>query len=105
MPTLLEIVTQYLKEHGYDGLYNTDDECGCSVDNLMSCDGMTIGCQAGWKGPCDCGDHDWHMGNPLCVCGHTRSKHPVGYNEGCLRVGCGCKEYKQATKEGSGDDA
>ena len=33
--TVKEIVLQYLKDNGYDGLYY--DECGCSLDNLMPC--------------------------------------------------------------------
>jgi hypothetical protein len=31
----------------------------------------------------------------LCTCGHPKSKHPVGYNEGCLRVGCGCNKFEE----------
>ncbi len=30
------IVAEYLKTHGYDGLYDGDD-CGCEVDNLFPC--------------------------------------------------------------------
>ncbi len=32
-----EMIGQYLRAHGYDGLVNTDQECGCSVDDLAPC--------------------------------------------------------------------
>lgn len=34
-----KIVREYLKAHGYDGLYNY--ECGCAIDDLMPCDAST----------------------------------------------------------------
>lgn len=32
-----EIIESYLRENGYDGLYNWVGECGCSVDDLAPC--------------------------------------------------------------------
>ena len=32
------IVMEYLKAHGYDGLYNPDIECGCGLDDFCPCD-------------------------------------------------------------------
>lgn len=34
-PCVRTIVKLWLSDHGYDGLYN--EECGCSVDDLMPC--------------------------------------------------------------------
>jgi hypothetical protein len=34
--TVKEIVLQYLKDNGYDGLYY-EDQCGCMIYNLMPC--------------------------------------------------------------------
>ena len=57
--TVKEIVRQYLVAHGLDGL--AYDECGCRVDDLMPCDTPCDACEVGKLGPCDCGDHDWHI--------------------------------------------
>ena len=52
-PTVLEMTEAYLKEHGYDGLYNEDGECACCIDDLFPCgDGYdAAGCCAGYKRP------------------------------------------------------
>jgi hypothetical protein len=61
--TVREIIEAYLKEHGYDGL--CDDECGCSIDDLMEC--CSGFCEPGYKVPCDpktCpadGDCEYHI--------------------------------------------
>ena len=53
-----EIVRQYLIEHGYDGLYSDVLECGCSLDDLMPCEGSPFKCVPGYRvedptGECD----------------------------------------------------
>ncbi len=58
--TLKGIIALYLREHGFDGLYN--DECGCAIDDLFSCSFPAEDCRAGYRGPCDCGDCDCHFG-------------------------------------------
>jgi len=42
-----EIVKDWLKTHGYDGLYT--DDCGCLIDDLMPCSGYGCieTCEAG----------------------------------------------------------
>ena len=35
---LKEIVKEYLEKNEYDGLFNGDVECACSLDDLMPCD-------------------------------------------------------------------
>lgn len=55
------IVSNWLKENGYNGLYN-DGECACEVDALFLCDCGIPYCKPGYLYPCDCGDHDWHIG-------------------------------------------
>lgn len=64
--TVSEIVKEYLKAHGYDGLY-CPGECACDIDDLMMCcdtlgGGDPSPCLPGYKTACDCGDHDWHIG-------------------------------------------
>ena len=57
--TIEEIIKEYLKEKGFDGLRG--DHCGCELADLMPCEGLgleePIGlCEPGYKVPCDCGD-------------------------------------------------
>lgn len=37
MPTVLEIVADYLRAHGHDGLCNPEIECGCGLGDLAPC--------------------------------------------------------------------
>lgn len=62
--SIREIVATYLKANGYDGLIDARAECGCAVDDLMSCRrAQALGCEPGYKGPCDCPGTPckWHM--------------------------------------------
>jgi len=53
--TAKEILERYLRENGYDGLYNDsvqfgDEGCGCFLGDLFPCDPEwcdVLGCQAG----------------------------------------------------------
>lgn len=45
-----DILLQYLKANGYDGLSYTC--CGCGVDNLVPCDHPELECQAARKVVC-----------------------------------------------------
>lgn len=57
-----EIVEAHLKKHGFDGLYS-DNECACLVGDLAPCGEIGLGCMPGFRKPCDCGDHDYHIGS------------------------------------------
>ena len=64
---VLGMIEHYLREHGYDGLYNPRTPCACEVGDLAPCGGDYIAeCLAGYKQPgCDddCGlGCDWHIG-------------------------------------------
>jgi hypothetical protein len=55
--TVCAIVIEYLRAHGYDGLYS--DDCGCSLDDLMPCWGEDIDqCRPGVRGRCDLTDEN-----------------------------------------------
>ena len=69
---LRELVSGWLKAHGFDGLcYGEDGDmsCGCEISDLMPCDEPNQACEPGRKGPCSdnedysyCeGKCDWHM--------------------------------------------
>jgi len=63
--TVHEIVSSWLEDHGFDGLFdgNTgEDTCACLVDDLFPCDSPGENCKAGYKVPCDCGEkHGFHI--------------------------------------------
>lgn len=44
-----EIVTEYLKVNGYDGLIG--DECGCKLDDLFPCCDFGKDCEPGYACP------------------------------------------------------
>ena len=60
MGNVRSIVDDWLVEHGYDGLWG--DDCACEVGDLFPCleDGVAS-CDPGYKVPCDCGEHDFHI--------------------------------------------
>jgi hypothetical protein len=51
----------WLTKRGYDGYFNPDGGCGCRLGDLCPCGGIYEQCRPGYLGPCDCGDHDWHI--------------------------------------------
>jgi hypothetical protein len=63
-----DIVSDWLKANGYDGLWS-DGDCACLVGDLAPCNidgGIPRDCTAGYKAPCtDTCDHeevgDWHI--------------------------------------------
>lgn len=64
--TVHDIVLEYLKANGYDGLWR--EQCSCKLGSLMDCDMEGIeDCQAGHLVPCNpeqCDDPEW------CKMGH-----------------------------------
>ncbi len=47
-PTVEEIVNDYLKANGYDGLYHTGAGCQCTAGGLALCAQISPSCQAGY---------------------------------------------------------
>lgn len=61
--TVIEIIKKYLTDNKYDGLYDGSCGCcGCGLSDLFSCGIVSHSCEPGYKKPCDCGDHDFHIG-------------------------------------------
>ena len=62
------IIKDWLITNKYDGLFNSDSECGCENADLFSCGEPHPDCEAGYKVNCtkDC-NHDgyeqdgWHI--------------------------------------------
>ena len=47
--TVIEIISDYLKNNGYDGLYNEHDECGCGINDLAPCCDNPLECEPAYK--------------------------------------------------------
>lgn len=45
--TIKQIVSDWLKANGYDGL--CDDECGCTLEDFMPCDEPRQSCEPAYK--------------------------------------------------------
>ena len=58
MPDVREIVKEWLRAHGYDGLCYYD--CGCEIEDLMPCTGYSADCQPGYRTPGAC-EGDWRI--------------------------------------------
>ena len=58
-----QMVEEYLREWGFDGLWNDGAECACVVGGLMPCDDANVTrCLAGYRVPCDCEEgHRFHV--------------------------------------------
>lgn len=65
--TVQEIVVDWLKSHGYDGLYSDSGECACLAEDLAPCGEIGNLCRAGVLGKCNpenCangGGCTWHI--------------------------------------------
>jgi len=44
-----EIIKQYLINNGYDGLANTEGECGCTLEDYHACGEYMHECQPAYK--------------------------------------------------------
>lgn len=48
--TIKDIIADYLRRKGYDGLCNAGLECGCTLDDFMPCSGdYGLGCEPGMR--------------------------------------------------------
>ena len=62
-----EIVACWLKDNGYDGLYNNDGDCACTIDDLAPCGELSQDCYAGYKIDCaSCAKKDHCEANQDC---------------------------------------
>ena len=57
MPTVRTIISVWLKNYGFDGLYT--DECGCLLSDLIPCDRDCGDCKPGYKH--FNGDSEWYV--------------------------------------------
>lgn len=57
--TVQDIIKEYLKAHGYDGLCLPEEECGCRIDDLMPGPCVLYRCIPGKKRIKD--DGEWEI--------------------------------------------
>jgi len=67
---VLDMVKIQLIANNVDGLFNSNQDCGCllnddfaSCGNLLDYPGPYFDCEQGIEIPCDCGEHDYHVGS------------------------------------------
>lgn len=54
---LFDIMKQWIKDNGYDGLFNTEIPCACDLGDFMPCEEPSVNCEPGYRGKdltCDC---------------------------------------------------
>ena len=60
---VFDIVVEYLVQRKYDGLHNEDVGCACALAyEITACGELRGECIPGHMQPCDCGEHDFHIG-------------------------------------------
>ena len=72
--TVVQIIADWLNDHGYDGLCCDEFECGCPIHDLMMCELNPSKCVAAHKELAD--DGDWRMfpGKRLSERGERKEK-------------------------------
>jgi len=59
--TVCELLTEALKANDFDGLYNSDMECGCKLDDLCPCGNPDAdNCVGGYKRIAEDGEWEGH---------------------------------------------
>lgn len=51
---IVEITRESLERNGFDGLYNHNKRCSCSINNLQCCAEYINECVVAQKTECDC---------------------------------------------------
>ena len=66
--TVIDIVKEFLRSEGFDGLYNPG-MCSCALPDIVPCGTVQTWCRPGWVMPCNgvecdnCGYE--HVGDPF----------------------------------------
>lgn len=63
MENVIDIVKESLIESGHDGLFNTDMDCACLLDDLQPCGENFAQCRPGYKHVPEQPEYsyDWHV--------------------------------------------
>jgi len=55
------LICRYLREHGYDGLFNRDLDCACEAANIAPCGEISCECEAGYRVAGAGWEDNWRM--------------------------------------------
>ena len=58
-PCVKDMALSYLRGQGFEGLFNSDIECSCDVNDLMPCGQPYDNCEAGYRVVDKSGDYDF----------------------------------------------
>ncbi|HDY89554.1 MAG TPA: hypothetical protein ENH82_15765 [bacterium] len=61
MKAVKNIIEDYLKKHGFDGLYYPG-ECSCKIGDLQPCDSPCMACEPGYITSDPSGEYDYLIG-------------------------------------------
>ncbi len=51
--TIQDIIKEWLKDHGHDGLVHPETTCGCGIDGLFPCgEYFNVDCEAAYNRKC-----------------------------------------------------
>lgn len=93
------IVSDWLNDNDYDGLYNEVEGCSCIIENLFQCSCRDVldTCKVGYKVDCTpkC-HHEIGYGDYYLYNWHVQAKKPEKSEEEKNLL---CKEFKQKTSE------
>lgn len=82
-----EILVDWLVDNGYDGLFNHDGDCGCSVRDIVPCGNLGVNCEAGHEVPCVCGNGcDFDIAPGKCETSYAARNVDAGYTRGGCAV-------------------
>jgi hypothetical protein len=83
-PTVRDIVRQYLKDHGHEGLCNPDAECGCGLADLIPCCDVCTTCLPARRTVNEYGEEIYVLDDqpgPICDCIQAPSR-TIGMDHG-----------------------
>ena len=73
-PKIEKVIKEYAKQYGYTGLFNSDIECGCLLNDLAPCGNDCLLCEFGYWTKCE-----------NCEEKETCELHNIEGNYGCVR--------------------
>jgi len=90
-----KIIKSYLRANGFDGLFNTDNPCGCKTNDLCPCDGDMMDCRPGYLVDCDKNDDCGCEGQGTAHWHIETKKPPAPQDTGVVHRSCKGCDYEK----------